>query len=351
MPRATIHHQPEQPVDLSTQYLGLEIKNPLVPSASPLSKSVDMARELEDNGASAIIMWSLFEEAITAESETMVRFLHDQELGFGEAEGGFLPSWNDFDNGLELYLDNIRRLKESLEIPVIASLNGVTPSGWISHAKELEQAGADALELNVYYVAGDITQSGTDVEARYLSLLRELRGHINIPINMKLSPTFSSIGHLVTEMAAAGANGVALFNRFYQPDINIDSLRLQPSLHPSTSAEALLAMRWIAILYGRVNGLSLGATGGVHTPEDAVKLLLAGADVVHLCSALLAKGPAYLSHIEQGIRDWMDEQGFESVADFRGRVSALSVPNPAEFERANYVNILDSYSFSAGVMV
>jgi dihydroorotate dehydrogenase (fumarate) len=338
-------------VDLTTQYLGLTIKNPLVPSASPLSKSLDLARELEDNGASALIMWSLFEEAITAESESMVRFLHHQEIGFGEASDGFLPAWQDFDSPLELYLENIRRLKEALGIPVIASLNGVTPSGWISHARDLEQAGADALELNVYYVAGDISQTGAQVEERYFSLLKELRAQIQIPINMKLSPAFSSIGNLVTQMAAAGANGVALFNRFYQPDINIDSLRLQPSLHPSTSAETLLAMRWIAILYGRIEGLSLGATGGVHTPEDAIKLLLAGADVVHLCSALLAKGPTYLRVIEQGIIDWMEEQGFESVADFRGRVSALSVPNPAEFERANYVSILDSYSFSPGVMV
>lgn len=338
-------------MDLTTQYLGLTIKNPLVPSASPLSKSIDLARELEDNGASALIMWSLFEEAITAETESMVRFLHHQEIGFAEADGGFIPAWQDFDSVLELYLENIRRLKEALEIPVIASLNGVTPSGWVSHARELEQAGADALELNVYYVAGDISMTGTQVEERYLELLKELRGHIQIPINMKLSPAFSSIGNLVNAMAAAGANGVALFNRFYQPDINIDTLRLQPSLHPSTSAEALLAMRWIAILYGRVEGLSLGATGGVHTPEDAIKLLLAGADVVHLCSALLARGPAYLKQVEQGIRAWMEEQGFESVADFRGRVSALSVPNPAEFERANYVNILDSYSFSPGVRV
>lgn len=338
-------------MDLTTQYLGLTIKNPLVPSASPLSKSVDLARELEDNGASAIIMWSLFEEAITAESESMVRFLHHQEIGFAEADAGFLPSWQDFDSMLDLYVENIRRLKEALEIPVIASLNGVTPSGWVSHARELEQAGADALELNVYYVAGDISQTGAQVEERYLSLLRELRGHIQIPINMKLSPAFSSIGNLVNQMAAAGANGVALFNRFYQPDINIDTLRLQPSLHPSTSAEALLAMRWIALLYGRIGGLSLGATGGIHTPEDAIKLLLAGADVVHLCSALLAKGPAYLKQVDRGITDWMEGQGFESIADFRGLVSALSVPNPAELERANYVNILDSYSFSPGVMV
>jgi dihydroorotate dehydrogenase (fumarate) len=308
-----------------------------------------MARELEDNGASAIIMWSLFEEAITAESRTMVRFLSEQEQGFAEA-GSFLPNHKDFAHGLEHYLDGLRRLKEGLDIPVIASLNGVTPGGWIDHARELEQAGADALELNVYYVAADITQSGSEVEERYLALLKDLREHIGIPINMKLSPTFSSLGNLVKGLEAAGASGVALFNRFYQPDINVDSMRLQPSLHPSTSAESLLAMRWIALLYGRTD-LSLGATGGVHTPEDAIKLLLAGADVVHLCSVLLSRGPAYIARVLRGITEWMEEQGFESIDEFRGRVSARSVPNPAEFERANYVNILDSYSFAPGVRV
>ena len=308
-----------------------------------------MAKELEDNGASAIIMWSLFEEAITAETETMVRFLSEQETGFAEA-GSFLPDHRDFTQGMDLYLDNLRRLRDGLDIPVIASLNGVTPGGWIEHAKELEQAGADALELNVYYVAADIDQTGSEVEERYLTLLKDLHAHIAIPINMKISPSFSSVGNMVKRMEAAGASGVALFNRFYQPDINVDSMRLQPSLHPSTSADALLAMRWIALLYGRTD-LSLGATGGVYTPEDAIKLLLTGADVVHLCSALLTRGPAYIARILEGIGDWMDEQGFESVDEFRGRVSALSVPNPAELERANYVNILDSYSFSPGVMV
>jgi dihydroorotate dehydrogenase (fumarate) len=338
-------------VDLTTKYLGLDIKNPIVPSASPLPKSLDMARQMEDSGAAAIIMWSLFEESVTAESESMVRFLHHQDIGFAEADGGFLPNWQDFDNGLDLYLENIRRLKEALDIPVVASLNGVTPSGWISSARDLEQAGADALELNVYYVAGDIAQTGIQVEERYLSLLRALRGAVKIPINMKLSPAFSSIGYMAKQLADAGADGVALFNRFYQPDIDIENLRLQPSLHPSTSAEALLSMRWIAILYGRIPGLSLGATSGIHTPEDAIKLLLAGADVVHMCSALLAKGPGHIRHVLDGIKGWMEEQAFESVGDFRGRVSALAVPNPAEYERANYVNILDSYSFSAGVMV
>jgi dihydroorotate dehydrogenase (fumarate) len=337
-------------MDLTTKYLGLTIKSPLVPSASPLSRSLDMAKELEDNGAGALIMWSLFEEAITAETESMVRFLHHQDTGFAETSTGFLPEFPDFTGAEEQYLEQLRRLKEALDIPIIASLNGVTPGGWISYAKTLEEAGADALELNVYYIAGDIEQSGAQVEERYLSLLRDLRGQISLPINMKLSPSFSSVGHMVKQMAAAGANGVALFNRFYQPDINIDNLRLQPSLHPSTSAEALLAMRWIAILYGRTE-LSLGATGGVHTAADAIKLLLAGADVVHLCSALLAKGPAYIARIRDGLTDWMQEQGFSSVDELRGRVSAISVPDPSQLERANYVNILDSYSFASGVMV
>ncbi len=338
-------------MNLTTNYLGLEIKNPLVPSASPLSKSLDTARKLEDKGAAAIIMSSLFEEAITAESETMVRFLHHQETGFAESGGGFLPAHHDFDSGLDQYLEHIQRLKAALEIPVIASLNGVTTNGWINHATELQQAGADALELNVYYVAGDIEQSGAEVEARYLTLLGDLREHVQIPINMKLSPSFSSTGNLVRQLAAAGTNGVALFNRFYQPDMDIQSLRLRSTLHPSTSAEILLAMRWIAILHGRIEGLSIGATGGVHTAEDAVKLLLAGADVVHLCSVLLKKGPAHLAVILTGIAEWMSEHGFESVDEFRGRVSALTVPNPAEFERANYVSIVDGYSFSEGVLV
>jgi len=336
-------------MELTTKYLGLDITSPLVPSASPLSRSVDLCKELEDVGAGAIIMWSLFEEAVTAESESVVRFLTHQDTGFAEANS-FLPDHQDFPHALEQYLDNLRQLKEALDIPVIASLNGITPGGWIGHATELQEAGADALELNVYYVAADINQSGFDVEDRYLTLLKDLGQHISIPINMKLSPSFSSVGHMVGLIEAAGAKGVALFNRFYQPDINIDSMRLQPSLHPSTSADALLAMRWIALLHGRT-GLSLGATGGIHTAEDAIKLLLAGADVVHLCSALLSKGPAYMGTVLAGIKEWMEGHGFESVDDFRGRVSALAVPNPAELERANYVNILDSYSSAPGVMV
>jgi dihydroorotate dehydrogenase (fumarate) len=334
-------------MDLTTQYLGMQLKNPLVPSASPLSRSIDDARRMEDAGASAIIMYSLFEEAVTAEEETMVRFLHHQETGFAEADS-FLPNHYDFSNGQERYLENLQALKQALEIPVIASLNGTTPGGWIAHAREMERAGADALELNIYQVAANIEVSGSEIEQRYTELLKLLKQQVALPVNMKLSPAFSSLANMVKQLELAGAGGVSLFNRFYQPDINIDNMRLSASLHTSTSAEALLAMRWIAILHGRTQ-LSLGATGGVHTPEDAIKLLLAGADVVHLCSLLLEQGPRAIKHIISGIETWMEEQGFESIEAFRGRVSQISVADPSAFERVNYVNIIDSFTINPGV--
>ncbi|MCU7872583.1 MAG: dihydroorotate dehydrogenase-like protein [Candidatus Thiodiazotropha sp. (ex Lucinoma borealis)] len=334
-------------MDLTTEYLGMQLKNPLVPSASPLSRSIDDARRMEDAGASAIIMYSLFEEAVTTEEETMVRFLHHQDTGFAEADS-FLPNHYDFSNGQERYLENLQALKQALEIPIIASLNGTTPGGWITHAEEMEQAGADALELNIYQVAADIEISGSEIEQRYIELLTQLKQQVSIPINMKLSPAFSSMANMVKLLEMAGASGVSLFNRFYQPDINIDNLRLTTNLQTSTSAEALLAMRWIAILHGRTK-LSLGATGGVHNQDDAIKLLLAGADVVHLCSLLLEQGPQAIASIITGIEAWMEEKGFETVEEFRGRVSQISVTDPTEFERVNYVNILDSFSIGPGV--
>ncbi len=335
-------------MDLVTRYLGMDIRTPLVPSASPLARDLDSARRLEDAGAGALIMHSLFEEAVRGEEEGMSRFLHEQETGFGEAQS-FLPAHWDFEHPLDDYLDNLRRLKEALEIPVVASLNGVSPGGWIKHAEEIQAAGADALELNVYYVPTDPDEDSAQVERRYIDLLQLLRGHLNLPINMKLSPWFSALPAMVRRLERAGASGVALFNRFYQPDINIDSLRLQPSLHPSTSGELLLPMRWIALLHGRTE-LSLGATSGIHTATDAIKLLLAGTDVVHLCSALLVHGPGHLETVLAGIREWMDAQGFESIDEFRGRLSYLACPDLGELVRTSYIRILDSYSFSPGVM-
>lgn len=334
-------------MNLTTKWLGMELKNPFVPSASPLSRSLDASRQLEDAGASAIVMYSLFEEAVRAEEEGMTRFLHHQEMGHAEADS-YLPAHQDFPGELDRYLEQIASLKASLEIPVVASLNGVTASGWMTHAREVAEAGADALELNAYYIAGDVWEEGHYVEQRYVTLLKELREHVSIPINMKLSPFFSSIGNMVKKLEAAGVSGVSLFNRFYQPDIHIEGMRLQHALTPTRSSDALLAMRWIAILHGRVD-CSLGATGGVYSGEDAIKLLLAGTDVVHLCYALLQHGPQHLGKVIAEVTAWMEQQGFEQLADFRGRLSQVSVLDPSDYERLNYIRVLDSHSSPNGV--
>ncbi len=334
-------------MDLRTSYLGLELKNPLVPSASPLSRSLDAARRLEDAGAAALVMYSVFEEEMQHDHMVMDEYLHNQSLGHAEATS-FLPLHGDMPSKQERYLEQLQRLKQSLDIPVVASLNGITPGGWIDYGTALQQAGADALELNVYYVAGDTEVSGAEVEQRYVDLLTELRRHVSLPIAMKLSPQFSSVANMVRRLEQAGANGVSLFNRFYQPDIDIDSLRVAPQLHLSTSAESLLAMRWIAILHGHVK-LTLAATGGVHTPADAVKMLLAGADVVHLCSALLLHGPQRLTQILRGMEQWLEESPYESVEQLKGVLSQRHTGNASAYARANYLQLLDSYLPAAGI--
>lgn len=332
---------------MATKWLGLELKNPFVPSSCPLSRSLDAAKKLEDAGASAIIMYSLFEEEVRNEAESMVRFLHHQEHGHSEAVD-YLPDNADFPSVTDRYLEQIASLKATLDIPVVASLNGTSNSGWLEHAIEIQDAGADAIELNVYYVSSSPWEESTEVENRYVELLKALKEDITIPINMKLSPFFSSIGHMVKRLENAGVDGVSMFNRFYQPDINIHSMSLQHSLHPSSSSESLMSMRWIAMLYQRV-GCSLGATGGVHTSEDAIKLLLAGADVVHLCTSLLQHGPEHLATIISEVEEWMEEQNFETIHEFRGQVSQLSVVDTSAFERVNYIRVLDNYSFKPGV--
>ncbi|MGA7800246.1 MAG: dihydroorotate dehydrogenase-like protein [Gammaproteobacteria bacterium] len=329
-------------MDLGTDYLGLELANPLVPSASPLSRNLDTVRQLEDAGASAIVMYSLFEEELLQEQQQMARFLHQQDIGHSEADS-FLPLPDVYRSGLDAYLEQLTALKRMLDIPVIASLNGISASGWVEHGRELADAGADALELNVYYVAANLDEPGSVVEDRYVNLLRELRGAVSIPITVKLSSQFSAVGHLVKRLEAAGANGVALFNRFYQPDIDLETLQVVPRLQLSSSTESLLRMRWIAILHGRV-GLSLAATGGIHSAEDAIKMLLAGADVTHLCSVLLAHGPGRLADIRRAIEQWMDDHEYQSVRQLKGSVSHRHAADPAGFERANYLQVLDSYS-------
>lgn len=335
-------------IDLSTEYLGLKLKNPLVPSSSPLTGDFDSARELEDAGASALIMPSLFEESILASEAAAARFLHEQDIGFGEA-GSFLPIPDEtiYRSELDEYLEYVQTLKSSLSIPVIASLNGISTQGWTRYGKQLQSAGADALELNVYYVA-DIFESGTEVEERYLKVLRELKQHVSVPITMKLSSQFSSVGHFVRSLQEAGAQGVSLFNRFYQPDIDLLSREVVPTLSLSSSYESLLRVHWIATLFGKVD-LSLAVTGGVHSATDAMKALMAGADVTHLCSALLKHGPQALADIEQGMRDWMAEYEYESVQQLKGSVCRDRAIDPSAYDRANYVEVMNNHRSAKGV--
>ena len=334
-------------IDLSTDYLGLKLKNPLVPSASPLSRNLDTALRLEDAGAAALVMYSLFEEELRAEDAMMDRFLLHAGLGHGEADS-FLPDHGEFHGGLERYLSHLHQLKRRLEIPVVASLNGVSPSGWVELGRALEQAGADALELNVYHVAADMLESGEAVEARYLSLLRELRSVVSLPIVMKLSPFFSSLPNFVKQLELAGAQGVALFNRFYQPDIDLDNLIVVDQLHLSYPDEALLRIRWLSILHGRTH-LTLAATGGVHSESEALKLLLVGADVVHLASCLLQYGPDKLTQILAAMQNWMEEKEYDSVAQLKGSMSQKNLSDPAAMARSSYLRVLDSFSPRPGV--
>ncbi|MEQ1637162.1 MAG: dihydroorotate dehydrogenase-like protein [Methylococcales bacterium] len=335
-------------IDLTTTYLGLKLANPLVPSASPLSKDIAAARRLEDAGAAALVMYSLFEEKIEAEEQQMERFFYQQAIGHGEADS-FHPVPDSVESYQEQYLEQLQKLKTSLSIPVIASLNGTSLSGWIDYGKALQQAGADALELNIYHLAANAEENSETVENRYLAILQELKRHVTIPITLKLSPQFSSPIHFAKRLEAAGANGLALFNRFYQPDIDLETLEVLPKLELSTPAEALLRIRWTALLYGRAN-LSLAVTGGFHTTADILKALLAGADVVHLCSVLLKEGVGRLTEILDELEHWLSEHEYESVQQLKGSVSQQHAIDPSAYERANYVQVLDNYSYPAGVL-
>lgn len=334
-------------IDLSTDYLGLKLKNPLVPSSSPLSKHIDTLVQLEDAGAAAVVLHSLYEEELIAEDAMTDRFLLHADLHDGEATG-FLPDHGQYESSLDHYLAHLQKAKARLSIPVIASLNGVTPSGWVDLGKELQDAGADALELNVYHVAADPLESGDLVEGRYVALLHELKSVVSIPVIMKLSPFFSSLPNLVKRLEAGGASGVSLFNRFFQPDIDLDSLEMVDQLHLSSREEALLRIRWTAILRGQTS-MTLAATGGVHGYEEAMKLLLAGADVVHLASCLLEHGPGRLSQILQDMRAWMIEREYSSVAQLKGSMSQKNLRDPSAVARLSYIRVLDSFTPRAGV--
>ena len=329
-------------VDMTTNYLGLELRNPIIPSASTLSQGAGVARRLQDAGAGALVLQSLFEEQIDHDETQVFRMLETGADSTGEA-ASYFPELDDYNIGISAYLHHVEALKKELEIPVIASLNGSTDGGWVRHAKHLEDAGADALELNVYFFATEPDVSGADVERRYEDLVASVRGSIDIPLAVKVGPFFSSMANMAVRLVEAGADGLVLFNRFLQPDIDLETLTVDPTLHLSTAEEVRMPLRWIALLRDRLD-CSLAATSGVHSWEDAVKLILAGADVTMMASALYLHGPEYLATVLEGLQTWLDERGYESVRQARGSMSQRSVPKAEAFSRANYLRMLTSYS-------
>jgi dihydroorotate dehydrogenase (fumarate) len=328
-------------MDLSTTYLGLELKNPVVPSASPLSHSLDGMRKLEDAGAAAIVMYSLFEEQIAHDAAELNHYLSYGTDSYAESLTYF-PEASAYNVGPEEYVELVRKAKESLGIPVIGSLNGITNGGWISYARRIEEAGADALELNVYYLPTDPDLTSGDVEDRYLEVLHEVKRTVHIPVAMKLSPFFSSFAHMARRLDLAGANGLVLFNRFYQPDIDIGTLEVVPRVVLSTSMAMRLPLRWVAILSGRVKA-SLAATSGIHEAEDVIKMVMAGADVTMMCSSLLRNGPQQITRVLADLDRWMLEHEYHSIRQMKGSMSQRSVADPSAFERANYMKALNSY--------
>jgi dihydroorotate dehydrogenase (fumarate) len=328
-------------MDLSTSYLGLHLKNPLVPSAGPLTRTMDGMKRLEDAGAAAVVMHSIFEEQIQHEAAELNHYLSSGTESFAEALSYF-PEAAEYTLGPEEYVSQVAKAKSALSIPVIASLNGVSSGGWTKYAKKFEEAGADAIELNVYYIPADARISGADVEQLYIDVLKTVKSTVKIPVAIKLSPYFSSMSNMAKRLDEAGANGLVLFNRFYQPDVDIEELEVVPNVQLSSSKSLRLPLRWIGILFARVKA-SLAATSGVHTAEDAVKLIMAGADVTMLCSSLLLKGPQHLKEVLAGMERWMQEHEYISVQQMRGSMSQKSVADPTAFERANYMKALNRY--------
>ncbi len=328
-------------MDLSTTYLGLKLKNPLVPSSSPLMRRRDDVRRMEDAGASAIVLHSLFEEQINQESQTLDRYLTQGVESFAEALSYF-PETTEYQIGPDEYLEHIRWAKSALDIPVISSLNGVSTGGWISYARDMQEAGADALELNVYYLATDLNLSGNEVEQIYLDILTDVKSAVTIPIAMKLNPYFSSLANVADRMSKAGADGLVLFNRFYQPDLDPENLEVVPNLVLSSSAELRLPLRWVAILYGHIQS-DLALTTGIHEVEDVLKGLMAGAKVTMMASELLKNGVTRISELLVDLENWLTEHEYESVVQMQGSLSQINCAEPAAFERANYTRILNSY--------
>ena len=329
-------------MDLSTKYLGLTLAHPFMVGASPLSDSLDGVRRLEDCGASAIVLRSLFEEQITMAVSGRIHGMDPHENGFADVLSEF-PEEASYVFAPDAYLEHLRRVKNAVAIPVLGSLNGTTSALWFSFAKQIEQAGADGLELNMYDVVTQFDVSGLAIERRIHDVVTELKATLMIPVAAKLSPFFTAFGNLADELEHAGVDGLVLFNRFYQPDIDIDTLATVPNVVLSTSAELLLRLRWLAILHGRVHA-SLAVTGGVAEPADGIKAILAGADAVQLVSALLRNGPSYISAMRDGLARWMDRRRAVTLGDVRGQVSLACRSDPSAFERGTYIRILQAWS-------
>jgi dihydroorotate dehydrogenase (fumarate) len=328
-------------MDLTTTYMGMTLKNPIVPSSSPLSHEIDNIRRLQDAGAAAIVMHSLFEEQITLESHQLDHFLSYGTDTFAEALSYF-PDVETYSVGPEKYLDLIRQAKQAVDIPIIGSLNGVSTGGWIEYAKKIQEAGADALELNVYYIPTSTELTGNEVEQMYLDVLGDVKKNVSVPVAMKLNPYFSATANMAHRLAKAGADALVLFNRFYQPDFDLEELQVVPSLTLSKSREMRLPLRWVAILYGRVP-VDLAITSGVSNHIDVLKGMMAGAKVTMMASAILRKGPGRINKILKNMVRWMEEHEYESVAQMQGSMSQKNVAEPAAFERANYMKVLQSW--------
>mgnify|MGYP001088981235 CR=1 FL=1 len=329
-------------VDLSTTYLGLKLKNPLVASPSPLSEKVSNIQQMEQDGISAVVMYSLFEEQIIHESLELDHFLSRGTETFAEAMS-YLPDVGKFSLAPEVYIETVAKAKKAVNIPVIGSLNGVSSGGWVHYARKIQDAGADALELNIYFLPTDSSLTSSELEDNYVKLVSDVRAEIDIPLAVKLSPFFTALPNMARRLVDAGANGLVLFNRFYQPDIDLEKLEVAPRLMLSTSQELRLPLRWIAILYGKV-AADLALTTGVHTAGDALKAVMAGASVAMTTSALLKSGPGVISTIINGMEAWMEEHEYESIQQMKGSMSQGAVAEPAAFERANYMKELGSYN-------
>jgi dihydroorotate dehydrogenase (fumarate) len=332
-------------IDLSTTYLGLKLRTPLVPSASPLSQEIDSIRRLEDAGASAVVLYSLFEEQLRQENLELDHHLSAGTHSFAESLTYF-PEPGEFHLGPEGYLNHIRQAKEAVGIPVVASLNGATVGGWTEYARQIQQAGADALECNIYWIPSDPKTTSAEVEQRYLDILQLVKSAVTIPVALKISPYFSNLANMAHRLDEGGANGLVLFNRFYQPDVDLEELEIRPNVLLSTPQALRLPLTWVGILFGRIKA-NMAATGGIHSAEDALKLLMVGADVTMLCSTLLRNGIGQIHAIEQDLIAWMEQHEYESVQQMKGSMSQLRCADPSAFERAQYMRAVKGYQHLA----